>query len=211
MPDDDDKTVKQMIDAATRAELERWFGLPSFDQLAEQGVVVEDPEDAEYRERRARAAAAVDPALLEAMHQRNEVRPATLVKFSQIVDVRIRTEMGSFDHAMLERQYSIAEPREVEIPEELRDDMKDVAPQALLRDLHRPELSFDKQFELVDAAAEQKLDIVAEVAAAMATSWKLPRLDVRPFDEVRRELAEDRAIRRRPWTEIKMRNRRVVE
>jgi len=209
---DDDKTVKQMIDVATRAELERWFGLPSFEQLADEGVVVEDPEDALARERRARAAAAVDPALLEAMHQRNEVRPSTLVKFRQQIDVTIKTEMGSFDEAMAERQLTIGEPREVEVPEELRDDMKDVAPQALLRDLHRPESYFEKQFELYDAAAEQRLDIVAEVAQAMATNWKLPPLDpTSPFEEQRRLLAQDRAIRRRPWKEIPMRNRRVVE
>ena len=209
---DDDKTVKQMIDAATRAELERWFGLPSFERLADDGVVVEDPEDALARERRARATAAVDPALLDAMHQRNEVRPSTLVKFTPLIDVTIKTEMGSFDHAMAERQLSVGEPREIEVPEELRDDMKDVAPQALLRDLHRPESSFDKQFELYDAAAEQRLDIVAEVAQAMATSWKLPPLDpTTPFEEQRRLLAADRAVRRRPWTEIPMRNRRVVE
>jgi hypothetical protein len=110
---------------------------------------------------------------------------------------------------MAARAYSIAEPREVEIPEELRDDMKDVAPQALLRDLHRPETSFDKQFELIDPV--QRFDIVAEVSAAMATSWKLPPLAGSAMAEERKLLVEDAANRRRPWTEIAKRSRQVSE
>jgi hypothetical protein len=186
--------------------------LPSYEELGDQAPPPpEDPEAEERRERRERAIASVDPALLDAMHQRNEVRPSTLVTFAPKIDIKIKTEMGSFDHAMAARAYSIAEPREVEIPEALRDDLKDVAPQALLRDLHRPETSFDKQFELVDAAASQRLDIVAEVEAAMAMSLKLPPLSGSSFEEQRRLLVEDAANRRRPWTEIPMRNRRVSE
>jgi|HubBroStandDraft_6_1064221.scaffolds.fasta_scaffold699490_2 hypothetical protein len=214
-PDDDDKpdpSVKQLLDTATQAELAKWFGLPSFEVAVEQGLEVpEDPEDAAYRERRETAAASVDPALLEAMHQRNEVRPETLIRFVPLIDIKVKPEMGCFDHSMVDRGHMIAEPRTVEIPEELRDDMKDIAPQALLRDLHRPETTFDKQFEIVDAAAEQRFDIVAEVSSAMATNWKLPPLDVSPFEQERRLLAEDRAIRRRPWIELPMRLRRVTE
>jgi hypothetical protein len=212
MADDKDQTVKDLLDAATKAELARWFGLPSYEELGDQAPPPpEDPEAEERRERRERAIASVDPALLDAMHQRNEVRPSTLVTFAPKIDIKIKTEMGAFDHAMAARAYSIAEPREVEIPEALRDDLKDVAPQALLRDLHRPETSFDKQFELVDAAASQRLDIVAEVEAAMAMSLKLPPLSGSSFEEQRRLLVEDAANRRRPWTEIPMRNRRVSE
>ena len=73
MSDPNDKTVKQLIDSGTRADLERWFGLPSYEALAEQGVHPEPPaEEPSYVERRKRqdaAMAAVDPALLEA-HRR---------------------------------------------------------------------------------------------------------------------------------------------
>src|SRR5580698_7591296 len=174
-PDDDDKpdpSVKQLLDTATQAELARWFGLPSFEVAVERGLELpEDPEVVALRERRERATANVDPAFLDAIHERNEVRPETLLKFAPNIELRIKTEMGSFDHAMVDR--AIPEPREVEISEALRDDMKDVAPQALLRDLHRSETTFEKQFEIVDAAAD-RYDIVAEVASAMATNWKLP-------------------------------------
>jgi hypothetical protein len=78
--------------------------------------------------------------------------------------------------------------------------MRDVTPQALLRDLHRPELPFEKQFELVDHGAELRRDIVAEIETAMATDWKLPPLGVSPWHEARQLLAELRAERRRAWT-----------
>ncbi len=211
-PDDDkpDPSVKQLLDTATQAELARWFSLPSFEIAVEKGLELpEDPEVVALRERRARATANVDPAFLDAIHERNEVRPETLIQFAPNIELRIKTEMGSFDHAMVDR--AIPEPREVEISEALRDDLKDVTPQALLRDLHRPETTFEKRFELVDAAASQRFDIVAEVASAMATNWKLPPLDASPFEQERRLLAEDRAIRRRPWIELPMRSRRVTE
>jgi hypothetical protein len=212
-PDDEPPPkVKELLDTATQAELARWFGLPSFEELAERGEPPpEDPEDVLLRERRARAAASVDPALLEAMHQRNEVRPWTLIKFEVVIEPKVKPEMGFVDHAMAERRVQIAEPREYEVAEALRDDMKDVTPQALLRDLHRPESDFDKQFELVDPAAGQRFDIVAEVAAAMATSWKLPPFGPSPLAEERALLEQDRATRRRPWIELPMRNRRVTE
>ncbi|HEY1546581.1 MAG TPA: hypothetical protein VGG28_02110, partial [Kofleriaceae bacterium] len=126
---------------------------------------------------------------------------------------RIKTEMGCFDYAGAERQVFAIEPREREIDEDLRDEMKEVAPQALLRDLHRPEDEFEKHFELIDPAENQRYDIVAEVAAAMKTSWRLPPLpDVTPLEEERRLLATDRATRRRAWwTEVPMPNRKVSE
>ena len=114
---------------------------------------------------------------------------------------------------MADNVATFAEPREVEISDELKDDLKECTPQALLRDLHRPELDFEKTFEVVDAAAEQRLDIVAEVATAMRTSWKLPPLSASPFVESRRLLDEARADRKKPWTEavVGMPNRTVQE
>jgi hypothetical protein len=111
---------------------------------------------------------------------------------------------------MLERQRSVAEPREIELPEELQDDLRECTPQALLRDLHRAELDFDKVFERVDMSAEQRFDIVAAVAQAMATRWTLPPLRRSPFYEARALILELRDDRHRPWTDIKMPNRRVT-
>lgn len=212
-PDDDEPRVKdllgdtsleEIVDEATRRELEKWFGLPSFTQLAEDNrppPEADDPEMVAARERRDKALAEVDPALLERIRFRTEINPETLLELDFVLDVHVDPTIARFDMAMAERLAQIAEPREVEISEELRDDMKERAPQALLRDLHRPELDFEKTFEVVDMAAEQRLDIVAEVDAAMKASWKLPPL-TRPVAEAHALVDELRRERHRPWPEL---------
>jgi hypothetical protein len=209
MAPDDEPKVKDLLagdpalDPTTLRDLERWFGLPSFEQLAERPPAPpEDPEDVALRERREAAIAAVDPALLASIRHRSEDNPETLLELELTLDVHVDPGIARFDPAMVDRGNALAEPREVDIPEALRDDLMDVTPQALLRDLHRAELFFDKQFEVVDMAAEQRFDIVAEVATAMATSWKLPPLDKLPEAACRELLAELRAYRRRPWPEL---------
>jgi len=220
--DDDDQLadpkVKDFLDAATRADLERWFNLPSFEVAAENAPPPppeEDPDIVRIREQRAKAMAAVDPALLEALHQRYEGQSDSLIHFTASLTIHADPDIALFDQRMVERQSLIAEPREVEISEELRDDLKDCTPQAILRDLHRPELDFEKTFEMIDPAADMKLDIVAEVATAMATSWKLPQLEELPFREGRKLIAEVVALLRSPWPALVLSrtlpNRRVTE
>ena len=214
-PEDDDKKVKDVLSAATLAELQKWFGLPSFEEVAEHKAQapVEDAEMAAVRERRERALAAIDPALLDRIMFRVERNPETLLRFAATIDVVIDPGMAFFDHKMADNVATIADPREVEISDELKDDLRECTPQALLRDLHRSETEFEKTFEIVDSAAEQRFDIVAEVASAMRTSWKLPPLGASPAVEARRDLEELRADRRRPWTDAlkQMPNRRVSE
>jgi hypothetical protein len=212
--DEDDPKVKQLLNPATEADLARWFSLPSFQELPEEAQPVpEDKDMAAKVERRDRALAAVDPALLESLRMRNEVKPATLIRFEAKIDVHVDEQLPMFDERMVQRAASIAEPREVEISDELRDDLKECTPQALLRDLHRAEFDFDKTFEWVDHLAELRLDIVSEVATAMATNWKLPPLAASPLVEGRAVLDGVRAQRRRNWTEFlpSLARRRVRE
>jgi hypothetical protein len=210
----DGASLDSVVDATTQAELVKWFALPSVEVAREQGMELpEDPELVAYREARARALAAVDPWILETVNRRVDDNTEAMITFNAIIDIRIKTEMGCFDYAAAAAQVIAIEPREREIDEELRDEMKEVAPQALLRDLHRPEDEFQKQFELIDPSAAQRYDIVAEVADVMRTNWRLPPLpDITPLEEQRRLLAGDRATRRRAWwTEIRMPNRKVSE
>ena len=198
--------VKELLAARSPDEssvlrdLERWFGLPSFTEVAERPPRAEDPEVAAILAQREQAIAAVDPALAAWIRARTEDAVDRMLRFDATIDVRIDPDLLRFDPSMAAS--AIAEPRAVEIPEALTDDLKECTPQALLRDLHRPELDFEKQFEIVDIAAEQRFDIVAEVETAMATSWKLPSLGAMPASEGRALLAELRAYRARPWAEL---------
>jgi hypothetical protein len=207
--DNEDKRVKHLIEDKTRADLERWFGLPSFEQVAEQQQKVAPPEDpqlAEHRKRAAEALAAVDPALLEALLHRS-LPAEELLRSRQIIELRIDPGMARFDQAMIDRQHLIAEPREVEIPQQLIDDLHESTPQALLRDLHRPEFTFSNTRELVDPLGEARIDVSATVAEAMMPR-KMDRLGS-TFREGCELVAELRAYRRRPWAELEIPHRRV--
>lgn len=212
--DQTDKTVKELIDDATRADLERWFGLPSFQQVAEEPPKAppEDPDVVAVRERRQKAIAAVEPWMLEA-HRRRTDPPDDLIKFKPSLELRIDPEVTLLDQSMIDRQATIAEPREVEIPEQLVDDLKDCTPQAILRDLHRPEMYFDKTFDVIDPAAEQRLDAVSIVDELMATRFAIRPDWTSPFREGRELLRELRADRLRSWAHAlpHFPNRRVTE
>ena len=200
--DDDDKTVRELIDAATRAELERWFGLPSFTQVAEAKAAEpeEDPDVTAVRERRQKAIEAIDPAMVE-RHRKRIEPPDWLVKERPTIELKIRPDITMLDQSMIERGSSIAEPREVEISEELRDDLKDCTPQALLRDLHRPELDFDKTFEIIDHAAEGRVDAVSIVNEVMTATYKVTAvITTNLFHEGREILHELRTLRLAPWS-----------
>ncbi len=192
-------SLSDVVDPATRAELERWFGLPSYTELAERGEEpAEDPEMVAARERRETATARVDPALLESLRRRSDV---------ELLPVRVAPKLHAdrriarIDLERVEQIHTaIAEPREVERPEFIEDALKEVTPQALLRDLHRSEETFDKSFEIVDMAAEQRFDIVAEVAQAMATDLRLPPLGPGGFRQGYALVQEAQRLRRTPFT-----------
>ncbi len=236
-PDDDkpdapakpDPTVKQLldrdpatpledvIDPATAAELARWFGLPSFQQLAEEPppVAPDDPERIASRARRDAAIANIDPKLMAAIDARFE-RAWGLLLFDPLqTESKVDLEMPLFKEQLADRLHANTEVREIERPEDIDEELKDQTPQALLRDLHRTVSYFDKLFEVVDAAAEQTLDIVAEVRAAMAANWRLPSLGDPPSVEFAKLSAQLRADRSVPWAtlpkRIKLVNRRVSE
>ena len=215
MPDNDDKTVKELIDEATQADLERWFGLPSFQQLAEQQKAPPKPEDPEwtaFRKRRAEALAAVDPKMLEA-HRRRVERQRELKLSRTEIEPRIRTDITLIDQAAIDRGHTIAEPRTYELPDDIENALAGRTPQALLRDLHRPELSCARMFEWFDPAAEDRVDLRAVINEALAFRPSSIRKFESKVREARALLAEMRQERRKPWTALtgKMPNRRVKE
>jgi hypothetical protein len=209
----DDQKVKDLLDPATRAELERWFSLPSFGEVADRRKSVEDdPEVIAVRDRRAKAIEAVDPVLLEE-HRRRTDPPPDLIMFKVAIDVVVDPDLALVDHAMADRLYSPAEPREAELPGDLSEVMQDVTPQAILRDLHRSEETFWKQFEVVDAIAEGRVDASAVVAEQMAARH---RFSSKPMAYAQGCAAYDlaRAERGKPWVNLLslyLPSRRVTE
>jgi hypothetical protein len=217
-PNDNDKkvdqTVKELIDSATRAELARWFGLPSYEALAQQGVhpepPPEDPKFAERRKRQDSALAAIDPAMVEAHRRRTEGLADTIKPLPEVA-LHADPSIMQLDTAMIAQRSAIAEPRDFERPPDLEDALRDCTPQALLRDLHRPELYFSKEFQRVDVMEPYRVDIAANIDEVMAQSTKLPPPGTPLFDEGCALLRELRAERQQPWIDIEMPRRRVTE
>lgn len=222
MPDSDEPRIRELLagaqlerigDAEAQRALEQWLAAAA--AASARPAPQPQPMDEELQaviERRAKACEAVDPTIVEAIEFRYEVAPESLIKFEVLLELQVRDGMPMFDYAMVDQLSTIAEPREVEIPEQRIDELRETSPQALLRDLHRVVNEFPFSFEIIDVASEQRLDIVAAVDEAMATSWALPPLGASPFEQERRQLQQDRVcIYRRPWIEIRMPNRTVTE
>lgn len=214
-PDDnhgnDDRKVKDLLDPAMRAELERWFSLPSFEQVADRGVRPEppadDPELEAFHKRSANALAAVDPVMLADYERRLEIAAA----FIKPLPPHVEPSIGLLDLAMIARHHTIAEPRDYERSPMLEDDLRECTPQALLRDLHRADLSFDKVFEISDPGAAQRFDGVAIVEQVMATDWRMRSFPPLAHDHGRTAFDELRAERRQPWAQLKLPRRTVTE
>lgn len=209
MAEHDDKTVKELFGSATAADLERWFGLPSFEQLADEGKKPARPDDPAAdaaRKRHDAAIAAADPAFLEAHNRRTAPRD-DLIQFKAVIEVGIDPDLALLDLAMIERPLATAEPREVEIPFQLEDDLKTCTPQALLRDLHRAELTFNKTFEAVDLSEELRFDLTGAITEAMTTRWNAASARS-PLDEARELIRQAHRDRRQPWAELQTPNRR---
>jgi hypothetical protein len=221
--DDDDRKAKDLIDAGTQRDLERWFGLPSFTQIEEEAAKAPakpttanmDPEVQAVIARRAKALETIDPVFLEEVYARHGAKTEDIIVFEKTIDVRIaESDFGAIDEVLVERTAQVAEPREYELSEDLRDDMKDCTPQAMLRDLHRPEKYFDKQLEIRDPLESERVDVVNEIKTAMTTRWNLVSAPSEPMlEKAERDWAAVRSERRRNWLEYlpALPNRRVSE
>lgn len=208
--DDDDKRVKDVLGTTSAADLERWFGLPSYTALEEAGKTAQLPDDDPYkeaRERRDRALAAVEPWFINAIHARHESQ-WSLLTFEQTIELKVKTEMGLFDASMATSR-ATAEPREVERPDAIEDDLNECTPQALLRDLHRVDRSFEIQYEIYDAEAGARYQTGNQAAEVMATDLTLPSIEDHPGTDLRALMGEILAERSRPWAELHKRNRMV--
>ena len=192
------------MDPATVLQLASWFGLPSFAAQQEDAAQAPPPRDEQLdpdlvarRAAHERAIAAVDPAILASIDARR-ARGATLTRLPPPLRLTVDENVSIVDEAMIARAGAVAEPREVEIPEALRDDLRECTPQAVLRDLHRSVEEFAIQFEVGALTAALPPNAGGMVREAMATNWHPPAAASRML-EARGLLDELAGAKRAPW------------
>jgi hypothetical protein len=213
---EDKAALENVVDEETRRQLARWFELPSFTELEEQrkALVPRDVAMDEAIARRDKALAAVDPATLAAIERRNAASASMLDEPREVLSLSAERDTALVDLDLIDRGYQVGEPREFSLSPSLDDNLRECAPQALLRDLHRPVTTFYKAFEISDDIAATRVDASREAHAAMTTSWKI-ELEVRnTFAEGCESWDEARAERRMSWQRVyalNLANRRVRE
>lgn len=140
---DDPTAHSEALDAQTLAELQRWFGLPSAMDLPPP-----EPEPEELSRREA-AMAAVEPAFLAYLH-RHANRVPLMIETPHL-ELRTNIELATIPERF-NALGKLGEPREIELSYLITDDLREVVPQALLRDLHRPEEYFGIYYELLQVS-----------------------------------------------------------
>lgn len=223
--DDDDRRVKDLVAAAqagdanldpqTAADLARWFGLPSFQQVDEGEVKprplpAEDPDVVARRKAIEAATAAVDPAFCDSLYTKwAGVRE--LIKFEAADLARIDPSISAIDPVLVAKA-DVGEPREVDLPMGLFDDLRECTPQAVLRDLHRPETEFFIHMEVDPMMASvMPIDARMVVRDALATRPGGGINGPRAIVQVREALAPLVQAKREKWSEIRTPGRRVRE
>ncbi len=206
--------LERSLDPAVRAELESWFARPSAMVVEEQveaeaapspglqlgfgdGMDAQLAAEAAARKKRVEAAAAVIyPWMYDLLerHQRYDVRP--IVPPAPVLDTSILAVAIPGEEEMA----TIGEPREYGLSREIEAALADAAPQAVLRDLYRPETEFTIQLTAPEEEGDQPTDGHREVLAAL--DWRpepVERLALAA--SARTAHAEFREITAPPWPE----------
>lgn len=191
--------LRDGLDPATAAQLASWFGLPSFTELEERAAtaaVEENPDDKHWREVHATIAAAVEPAMIERVHSKLAIGDRLLL-LRDMPPLRIERPILLHDDRFGDHLTQASEPRVLE-PWNLIDDMKECAPQALLRDLYRPEDDFCAPAEGRERLEEPQPDRAAEVREIMKLRFPMPSW-IKPVAEYLEAVAEMRHWMNQSW------------
>src|SRR5262249_33721318 len=143
-----------------------------------------------------------DPALVEA-HRRRIAGMADTVKPPPEIALHVDPSIAQLDTTMIDQRGAIGEPREVERPQDVGEALRDdCTPQALLRDLHRPERYFDREFQRVDLMELYRIDVAASIDEIMATPTRVSLPQASPYGEANALVQQARTERKQPWTNI---------
>jgi hypothetical protein len=204
--------LEDKLDPATIAQLAAWFDLPSFAELEERRKA-EEPQLDEFDQRRKelheRIAEAADGGFL-AKVERWRTAGDPLIRLPPPMEIQIGGDIRCNVTDVTDGMGSIAEPREREMPYWMEDDLNETTPQAILRDLHRPELDFNLYFEQMEH--QPTLSEMREVVTATLGMPLRIRPDLRPASEsVRDALADLRHWKAARWDELPLPKRESAE
>lgn len=209
------EAIEAAMDPQQLAEVQRWFTRPSR-QVVEEQLAPERPvrlgaglgdeyatelgDDSEARKRRvADLATVITPEMYDCLerHARYSARFRELVPPAPVLDPSILRIVVPTE----EQIATIGEAQFYGQPRDIEEDLKDAAPQAVLRDLYRPETEF--QLQLERQASDEELagtDPRREIQAALAFRPEPPpHLDAAA--EGRAAHAEFRQLVSPPWAE----------
>ncbi|MBP6630156.1 MAG: hypothetical protein KBG28_28230 [Kofleriaceae bacterium] len=195
------------VDPITTSQLERWFGLPSFAELAEQASPRDQAdEDPQLAAQRRQILAAVDPALVEVLARRGARRSVGTLEVQELT--RAHRSLSVVDPSFAARAEADQSGREYDLPAAIQQDLSESVPQALLRDLHRAELEFTVQFETPPELADLVMvDPVATARTAMTTRYRQVFAALATMSDARAILAQTATAVRAPWADLDLPNR----
>ena len=209
------EAIEAALDPQQLAELQSWFARPSRQVVEEEiartkrvslgaGLGDEyaeemDADSAARKKRVAELATVITPEMYDCLerHERNAGRFRDLVPPAPVLDPSILAITVPTE----EQIATIGEPQFYTQPHDIEKDMEDAAPQAVLRDLYRPESEFALQLVSQTDDEEQVVtDAHREVLAALA--FRPERVAVLDSAaEARAAHAEFRELIAPPWPE----------
>jgi hypothetical protein len=199
--------------ASTELDLRAWFGLPSFDDAAAPTAAPELTATEKLLAKRAEILAHVAPWMVELLE-----RHETIARRHRVPQPPKRPWDGDGRMTMFDEQAAHAAPteedwREVDIPNDVRDALRESAPQAMLRDLHRPETEFSIQMQPPwdDEHEPPPLDPMEPIRTTVRTDYRVG-LTITPAPvAMAAAIADLRGLLARPWAEGKRERARARE
>lgn len=187
------------LDPQTTAQLAAWFGLPSYTELAERGETgpKESEDDKYWRELRAKIADAVLPAMIERVA--SKVTSADrLLQLRELAPMTTEVPVLLHDERFSDQVGMASEPRVLELSNEHLSDLNDCAPQAILRDLYRPEADFCEPCTWREPWGTPPPDDRAMVREVMNQRYPMPPW-IKPVAEFHEATADMRVWKAKDW------------
>jgi hypothetical protein len=195
------------LQPTTRAQLEAWFGLPSYQEADEQqrASAPQDDTASAVLDRRNAASQRVDPAMLARVTRNSDkahrLRVHTVPDRPWLNEARVL----SFDESAVAAIPGPDEWRELDVSYALRDALKICTPQASLRDLHRPEKEWFIQLQSPwdDMGDPPPADPWEPIRAAIRHDYREGTTVTPAPSSVKADMSELRRLMKLPWPEAR--------